>query len=125
MNDFCPVFSSQKIRQNALLNVIARYCRELGVKTFGEMRFYIVDSRLGKRVTYRINQKDVITEEESPVDTKDWKPSSEHPKQTGLHEILLKDGRILRSLFVNGSWLARHKDFSNMVDKWNPEELEE
>ena len=117
--------SSQKIRQNTLLNVIARYCRELGVKTFGEMRFYIVDSRLGKRVTYRINQKDVITEEESPVDTKDWKPSSEHPKQTGLHEILLKDGRILRSLFVNGSWLARHKDFSNMVDKWNPEELKE
>ena len=111
---------SNNIRITTLLNVFARYGRELGINKIEEMRYMTMMMFFGTQNKYTIRDC-VDTDEEYndiDVDTSDWISVQNAPDDMTPHRVLLKDGRIKKCLYVKGSWVSCHKDWRNFVDKY-------
>lgn len=113
------------IHKTTVLNLLAKYGKELGIRYLGEIRYVWMQYFFKKTETYSIRTEEPKPIERETINTDLWKDISEKPKQTGLYKVLLKDGRFLHCIYLDGHdvWLKRHKEWSNMIDKWNPEAI--
>lgn len=123
---------SDIVKRETLLNIICRYGRELQIKSFGDILFYTMATDIYKMHTYNIRYKTEGTNDsetelepdeiyENVIFEKDNKDT--WPKQTGIYNVWLKDGRNMNIMYIaspvlnnHGAWIKYHKEWSDMIE---------
>ena len=112
------------VTDDTLINIVAKYARQLGLTYFGDIEFhkFIHKSWKGKLRKFKVNYNH--EEEYDLDDVSDWRLiSDEEPSATGMYWVKLKDGREMKVLFIKkedkGHWVAFHKEWSDMILAWD------
>ncbi len=112
------------LKRETLLNIVCAYCRELGIKNFGDLVYTTEKKTLKKINQYAIKKKpDDISEicedgaaEEDPH-LIPFEKNGPRPKSCGIYLTKLKDERYQNCLYIPRSdiWVARHKEWSDFI----------
>ncbi len=117
------------IARDTLLNTICQYCKELGVRKFGDIVYYTITHTFKHMDTFVVKeepkQKNIPEEPEEEICIDLLKLTEHTPKETGVYWVKLKDGRMNTCLYVKDQsiWLARHKEWSDLVEAFSDKPL--
>lgn len=113
------------VHKTTMMNLLAKYGKELGIKRFGEIRYVWMQRFFNKAEVYTIKTEEPTHSEPEEVDAESWNDISKKPEQSGMYTVLLKDGRFLNCIYLDKHdvWIKRHKEWSYMIDKWNPKAI--
>lgn len=122
------------VRRQTLLNLFCKYGRQLGVKTFGDILYYTMESDMYKLRTYNIRYPEKTDEPKlpEPAEDTDWDDDAiefinyddnnpeTYPTETGIYEVGLKDGRFMNMMCIakpdrKPIFVKYHKGWNNLV----------
>lgn len=114
------------ISRETLLNIVCKYGKELGLKTFGDITFKTLDMDFRKDHLYNIRYRD---EDEAADETNPdnhwvkYESDGRRPGQKGIYDVLLKDGRTIPCIYLpeKEHWVFMHKEWSDMLDAYSEE----
>ena len=120
--------SKSGVNDVTLVEVVAKFTKQLGVECFGDIEFHTVrNKRLDGRRVFRNKKILKFEDDEHDEDDVDWIfiDLFGEPEKTGMYHVLLKDGREMDMLFLKrdggekNHWIRRHKEWSDMVAAWD------
>ena len=118
----------EHIQRTTLLHIIVRYCRELGIKEIGDIRYMCLERFHSEPMTYIVKDaKNKSNVSNNDVDTSNWNDASIKPERIGIYNVVLKDGRHMQCVYLTSHdvWVKRHKAWNTLLDKWDPQPLNE
>lgn len=115
------------IRRETLLYTVCDYARELGIEYFGDILFHTMVEVERKPHEYKVIKEPEKEKEREPNFQLYEPEKGKKPEETGLYFIRLKDGRVRKCIFLKGKdyWIARHKEWSRLIESFDPEPLQE
>lgn len=115
------------ISRETLLTIVCKYGKELGLKTFGDITFKTLDLDFRKDHMYNIKYREetdgAAVEMEPDHHWIKYEPFGQRPGQIGIHDVMLKDGRIIPCMYLpeKDHWVFMHKEWSGLLDAYSEE----
>lgn len=121
-------FISRHISYHTVTSVVYRYAAELGLMFFGDIEFHDWDViEVRKPRVFRVKSEiDDYADDYYQVEPENCMleyGDETHPSESGLYNVVLKDGRDMRMMYIPqegaGLWILNHKCWNDMVQYYD------